>query len=200
MATLADRVQALPPELFNKIYDLTFTTSPTIPSPDSYNRQYLIFCRGYGSLQDRLIETPYQPPSNLQVNRATRANLAPAYYCGSLFYITKDDLWDWLASLPTSHVHMIRKIRVLNFYVRTDYDEDWNRTLRRKWDKRVYELERSNWTGIQLREGVVEFEIVQDREGTPGEWLEVPAERRYSESDCESDRDGDFEEWLGQFG
>lgn len=50
MATLAGLVQSLPAELYNEIYELTFTKTSTVVQVDK----------------------GYRPPSTLHVNRATR--------------------------------------------------------------------------------------------------------------------------------
>lgn len=50
MPTFNERVQALPPELYQEIYDLTFKTAPNVVS----------------------INKDYRPPALLQVKRATR--------------------------------------------------------------------------------------------------------------------------------
>ena len=96
MATLADRVQALPQELYDEIYHLTFTAVPSI--------QHISKAKGY------------RPPSCLQVNRATRKTIAPVYY-SSIFYITREDGWRWIASLSRSHFEMLNEVRILNMAV-----------------------------------------------------------------------------------
>lgn len=48
--TLIERLHALPPELYNEIYELTFTPTST----------------------DIYVDEGYKPPATLQVDRATR--------------------------------------------------------------------------------------------------------------------------------
>lgn len=50
MATFDERVQSLPAEIYNEIYDLTFKTAPSVV----------------------YIDKDYWPPALLQANRATR--------------------------------------------------------------------------------------------------------------------------------
>lgn len=96
MATLASLVQALPKELYDEIYELTFTTNSSI----------------------RHITERYQPPICLQVSRSTRETVAASYYGkDSIFYITKEDCRKWVASLPPSRFEMLRDVRILNLMV-----------------------------------------------------------------------------------
>lgn len=66
--SLAERVQALPPELFNRIQDCTFTA--TSGEVDIFD--------------DSL------PPSCLQVSHDTRRKFAESYYPNTIFYIASD--------------------------------------------------------------------------------------------------------------
>jgi hypothetical protein len=73
------RVHKLPPELFEFIYDSTFTPTSSIIK----------------------IDKDYKPPSNLQVNRELRAQLVDAFYNANTLYIFQDTelLEKWLESL-----------------------------------------------------------------------------------------------------
>lgn len=79
MANLASLVQALPQELVDEIFNLTVTL-------DS---------------EPRYVDRKDRPPSNLQVNRATRSRLLPSYYGkDSKFYMREGDLVRWMCTRP----------------------------------------------------------------------------------------------------
>lgn len=86
MTDLASLVQALPGELYNKIYDLTFTFD------DIYN-----------------IDRNYKPPSSLQVNRATRNAHMKIYY-RSIFHVGMENLIKWLASLTCGQARTLTDV------------------------------------------------------------------------------------------
>ncbi|KAK4494304.1 hypothetical protein PRZ48_014602 [Zasmidium cellare] len=75
-ATLRQRLEALPQELYDEIYDLTFT-------PDGGTRN---------------ISDTYRPPAQLQVSRATRLQFSKAYFGdGAVFRVqTEEVLGKWL--------------------------------------------------------------------------------------------------------
>lgn len=90
---LKQRLEDLPRELYEYIYELTFT-SDTKP---------------------RSIWEGYHPPSTLQVSHETRRSFARQFYHGrddALFFC-----WDhekclrWLLSLPREHVALLREVR-----------------------------------------------------------------------------------------
>lgn len=93
MSTLASLVQALPGELFNKIYDLTFTPN------DSYH-----------------IDSSYKPPSCLQVSRSTRSMQTKEYY-GSTFHIERRHFGQWLAPFTIERVRELQKVQILDMPV-----------------------------------------------------------------------------------
>lgn len=81
MTTLASLVQALPAELYNEIYDLTFTADPG----------------------NRYIDGNYKPPSCLQVSRSTRKTFEQSYYGNnSIFYggWKYASKWTWCLPRP----------------------------------------------------------------------------------------------------
>jgi hypothetical protein len=89
---LQERLAGLPQELFEYIYDLTFTSDERIQS----------------------IYEGYRPPSILQVDRSTRETFAETFYGreDAIFFC-----WDhekclkWLLSLPREHVAMLHHVR-----------------------------------------------------------------------------------------
>lgn len=95
---LHDRVQSLPPELYDYVYDLTFTAFPT---------------------QHAELGSTYRPPSCLQVSKASRAKFAASYYAHTTFIFTHSASHtesittgvNWLVSLLPEHVAMIRCLR-----------------------------------------------------------------------------------------
>lgn len=90
---LAQSIQALPPELFDLIYDYTFTIDIPIQT----------------------IDENYRPPARLQVDTISRAAFAKSYYA-TTFHIkpgNHDILGTkWLSSLPSSHIQLIHRIVV----------------------------------------------------------------------------------------
>ena len=66
-------MQALPPGLYNEVYDLTFTVSPSVVH----------------------IDESYKLPSRLCVDRRSHETFAAVYYSSMVFYLTKDlgDKW-----------------------------------------------------------------------------------------------------------
>lgn len=113
MASLESLVQALLVELFNKIFDLTFTTdSEWSLSPE------------YDSRSINRIPRTYKPPSTLEVNRASRAAFARSYYGigtdrsrGTAFYISQTDAAAWISSLTPQHVDMLYEVRIRDLLV-----------------------------------------------------------------------------------
>lgn len=85
-------VQALPPELFNTIYDLTFSVNV---SPSKYT-----------------ITENFKPPACLQVNHASRQKLVESYYRCTIFYINEVLLYPWLRSLDADHIRRVRELRI----------------------------------------------------------------------------------------
>lgn len=95
---LSALVQALPAELYDEIFHLTFTESG---SP-------------------RTIDKGYKPPFLLQVNQKSRAQYARTYFGNaSIFYISKTLLEKWTRSLPKDHINLLSDIRVWD--VRAQY-------------------------------------------------------------------------------
>lgn len=91
--TLIRLVHKLPPELFNEIYDLTFTA----PSAEQH------------------IGSSYKPPSCLQVNQYSRSVFAQSYLNNSTFYIDRDIAQKWSASLTKDHLEMLAQVRIDGF-------------------------------------------------------------------------------------
>lgn len=93
---LACRVQSLPQELQDQIFDMTFATF--LP----HTVDITAACR---------------PPSILQVNRRTREPLATQYYTRTTFQLGNSDepchpsvLAQWLGSLTCSHLHQLNAV------------------------------------------------------------------------------------------
>ena len=91
MDSLPKQVQALPAELFNKTYDLTFTPATTAPT----------------------IDDSYFPPQLLRVNKASRALFAGRYYDPTKTFEIDDNhtCARWLDSLPDEHLRLVRTVR-----------------------------------------------------------------------------------------
>ena len=96
---LAQRLQRLPQELYDKVYDFTFTPVDTT--------------------QIR-INRGYAPPSTLQVDRKSREEFAKTYYSTASFH--GRDLFlinGWVHSLSEEHQDLLRSIT---------YEEEVKRT------------------------------------------------------------------------
>lgn len=105
---LAAAVQSLPSELFDEIYDLTFTFDSKTCCVESRT---------------------YKPPSAIQVDRKSRSKAAKSYYNNTVFtfstkgYDFEDDAdgKSWLASLPEDHVKALREIHLDFADLKTGY-------------------------------------------------------------------------------
>ena len=87
-------VQALPPELFRDIHDLTFAAS------------------SHAKVE---IDNSLLPPSILQVDYASRERAAAAYYSAHVFSGTDYRIVDkWLCSLPQAHRRHLREVRIVH--------------------------------------------------------------------------------------
>lgn len=75
MATLAELVQSLPQELFDRVAEHTFAT----PDPDGQKPKSIEKATVHVT-----IDKSYKPPFHLQINRTTRAAFAKKYYSKSI--------------------------------------------------------------------------------------------------------------------
>lgn len=92
--TFNTRVQDLPAEPFNHVFDLTFT----LPVEPGHPLE---------------IDGSYKPPSILQVDAITRNKLAPDYYSQTKFECKSENLLsNWLCSLPRAHSDVLEKVRL----------------------------------------------------------------------------------------
>ena len=118
MDKLSQRVQDLPPELFNQIYTETFQTD----------------------LQECSIDDSYKPPQLLQVNQASRSLFAQSYYGRTTFIFDKRAIcYRWTKSLPDEHCLLLRTIRTVQeldaylqhaFHHRSEFASDRPRFVR----------------------------------------------------------------------
>ena len=92
MATLHERVQKLPPELFNEIKDIVFSSTA--------NRV--------------MIDESYTPPTTLHVSNETRKQFAEMFYgSGTTFVFCQPSAFQrWLKSLGHEHLQMIQAIEI----------------------------------------------------------------------------------------
>ena len=91
---LSKRIQNLPQELYDMIYEHTFTADT----------------------EKVEINADYKPPKLLAVDRASRHFYAKSHYGGRMFFVAFGvndlrDLLRWLKSLSGDHQAMIREIR-----------------------------------------------------------------------------------------
>jgi hypothetical protein len=112
-----ERVQALPAELFNDIFDLVFT----LPYPNEV-----------------VIDKSYRPPVQLQISQALRNEISKTYYRKTKF--TASDLQTlvpWLLSLTRSSRRMLRTVSVaVNWW---PLEDDYFR-----WDEQC-EIGNADW-------------------------------------------------------
>lgn len=95
-ASFNQRINSLPQELYDMIFDYTFAADVSKPVIIKKSR----------------FQKSYNPPACLQVSRATRDTFAWTYYTNSVFQSrSKEDLCDWIKSLQTSHQRMIMSLR-----------------------------------------------------------------------------------------
>lgn len=84
-------VQNLPQELYDEIYGLVFASSSTT----------------------HRIRDSYRPPNGLQVSRTSRRRFAELYYSSkSTFTVSKHLAAKYLCSLESSHLDLMRDIRI----------------------------------------------------------------------------------------
>lgn len=89
---LSSLLHALPTELYDEIYKLTFT-----PRTDKID-----------------LTKSYRPPNELQVDRAHRAEFARKYYSTTRFVTDDEDvLCTWLASLRPEEGKLLTDVRLL---------------------------------------------------------------------------------------
>lgn len=87
---LAELLQTLPQELFDKIYDNVFTADGG----------------------ERLVDWDYKPPVQLQVDRGSRDKFAESYNGGETAFILPHGIdCGWLQSLPTAHFLTIAHLK-----------------------------------------------------------------------------------------
>lgn len=88
--SLREDLQTLPQELWDEIYDLTFSGK---------------------SINTVRVDSTYRPPALLRVNRSTRSEFANHYYSTTDFHGDWEPCWIWIHSLTDEHRHMIQKMR-----------------------------------------------------------------------------------------
>ena len=135
---LATLVQGLPPELYNTIYEFTFS-----PSTDTIN-----------------VTRSCRPPSELQVDRTSREFFARQYYGNSKFITTDMDITvHWLRVLRLQHLQYLQDVKLLFI---SDNDEGRARDLRMavRW---LAETASDGSRGVDLRRLDCTFLRVQDR-------------------------------------
>lgn len=90
-SNLASRVQALPPELFNRIYTGTFKID-------------FDTCK---------VNKSHKPPARLQVSQATRKEFADAYYSETTFtFGNRVTCRKWLKGIPRAHRRLLKRLRI----------------------------------------------------------------------------------------
>jgi hypothetical protein len=94
MDSLTKKLNSLPQELYDSIFDTVFTAGPRRIN----------------------IEHSYQPPSLLSINSATRKQFATSYYANTTFVFDNDViLHQWLHGVATTgYLDMIEDMRFIN--------------------------------------------------------------------------------------
>lgn len=146
MATknFAALVQSLPQELYDEIYDLTFTADD----------------------EPRVINKDYKPPHLLYVDRASRTKYVKSYYGNGTFMLPPAFGQTWARSVPATHFDMI-----CNFNLNPDTYKrvHWGRAMD-CWEEILeapgYEIVRVETDGISEIKGFT----VRDKEGKSAWW------------------------------
>ncbi|KAK3708817.1 hypothetical protein LTR37_011338 [Vermiconidia calcicola] len=90
---LAQGMQSLPAELYDKIYKEVFS---------------------YGKRSKFILNKSYKPPARLHVDRKSRNEFAQAYYGGTLFISNAETVPLWLSSLPETHLDMLSEVQCVS--------------------------------------------------------------------------------------
>jgi hypothetical protein len=149
--TMAERVQSLPPELFNKIYEEVFTP------PNS-----------------EIVKTTlsYRPSHLLAVDSASREKYAQAYYPKTTFDLTLVAWMNtWLSALNKGHRKLVRAVQLIRG---DDSHYAFQNQISAGW--RIYHetSDTSAVLGVRHRpaekDEAMDFEVLCDRFGGKEEW------------------------------
>lgn len=156
--TLNERIQALPAEIYNEIYDLTST-------PSSVTH----------------ITREYKPPASLQVSRATRRKFSELYYDKDrTFYVNHALAWTWLKSIETRVRLQIRseiKITKWSFRMNVSSVFEMLKSLQREWDIMIGDYGK----GSEISNKMGRNEVgLRERAGGPRWWPREHGRRRRS--------------------
>ena len=136
MDELTRRVHDLPRELFDLIYNLTFSNDTEVQT----------------------VGEDYKPPSPLFVDTDSREQFARSYYDGT-FYIAHENHGDvaanWLKSLPKSHVDMITRIVVHKLY---SYENTCDCFVPERYQETFVNLRLRDWL-FRLKKDCLEFPV-----------------------------------------
>ena len=106
---LAPLLQSLPQEIYDEIYELTFSATCTTPNTIEIDTKH------------------YSPPSILQVDSASRRLAVPSYYSSHTFVAHDEKVLDaWLCSIACEHMDDLRKVHLINI-VSVEAIEYWTR-------------------------------------------------------------------------
>lgn len=92
LSSIKDRLETLPPEIYNHIFDLTFTLLAGIHD----------------------ITINYRPPSCLQINKSIRSKAMKSYYNESRFLVHGGIIFQWLRSLPVAYIGRVHEVLVFD--------------------------------------------------------------------------------------
>ncbi len=138
MNSLADHVQALPSELYNEVYQLTFTAKREI----------------------RQIDKSWKPPRLLQVNHHSRELFASSYYGEkSIIEIHKYLAHRWIKTLTQTHASHLREVRL----GRQNFEIIAGRRSRSSLQYLLGQIEQMKIWRCQLRLSSVQYDSVTFR-------------------------------------
>jgi len=106
---LAPLLQSLPQEIYDEIYELTFSATCTTPNTIEIDTKH------------------YSPPSILQVDTASRRLAALTYYSSHTFVAYDQKVLDaWLCSIARKHMDDLREVHLVNI-LSEEAIENWTR-------------------------------------------------------------------------
>lgn len=105
MGEVAQRVQSLPAELYDKIYKEVFTF--VISTENKTHKNYTT----------DIANKNYKPPACLHVDRCSRTLFAQAYYANTVFITSPETIHLWLRSIPSEHSEMLKEVQCIDQYL-----------------------------------------------------------------------------------
>lgn len=117
--SLRDLMQTLPQELYDEIFDMTFTADAGVRKLNTATKKRVLgkFSSGSTGWRDLYFYSNVAAafPAVLHVNRSTRAQFAKSYYGQGAFVAVHDRqvARDWVEILPPDHRSLVRDVSVV---------------------------------------------------------------------------------------